>query len=151
MFDDNLPLSGFHFKVSIGDNLSEDAAFQEVSGISQEMTTESINEGGENRFAHKVPGRTSYSDLVLKRGVMAGSSSLATWCKDTLSAGLSARIEPKMLHVQLLDEEHNPLVSWTFVNAYPIKWEIGSMDAMKSDIVVETITFAYNHFVVEKS
>ncbi|MTB52942.1 phage tail protein [Lewinella sp. W8] len=149
-----VPPVGFFYSVQIlGEGAPPsppmDGAFQEVSGISVNMETESIKEGGQNRFAHKVPGRTSYGDLVLKRGLMVKSSGLADWCKKTLEGDLSQKIEPKTIKVILLeamDENPGGLMSWKFVNAYPIKWELSSLDAQKSEFVIESITFTYSYF-----
>lgn len=145
-----MPAVGFHFSVSIDNDNTQDATFKEVSGINQEMSIGTIEEGGESRFVHRVPGRTKYPDLVLKRGLIVGTSPLAEWCKSTIESGLAQRIEPKLLQVQLLDADNNPLVKWSFTNAYPTKWEVNTFDATKSEIVIETITFAYNYFTVEQ-
>ena len=67
------PPWGFYYKVEFG--ISEDrndARFQTVSGLSVEYDYESFKEGGENRFKHKLPVRTKYADLVLKRGMLTG-------------------------------------------------------------------------------
>jgi hypothetical protein len=46
------PPVGFHFKVEVQDlpAKEDDVKFTEVSGLSVEMGTEEIAEGGENRF-----------------------------------------------------------------------------------------------------
>lgn len=149
-----IPPVGFYYEVSIlgkGDSPfpPADAGFQEVSGISVTMETEQIQEGGQNRFTHKVPGRTNYDDLVLKRGLMVRSSALADWCTRIFKDNLTRRIEPKTIMVSLLDantDSREPIMTWQFTNAYPIKWDISSLDATKSEIVIESITFAYQYF-----
>lgn len=154
VFSGYIPPVGFYYAVEIlGKGNSPfppaDASFQEVSGISVTTETEQIKEGGQNRYIHRVPGRTTYSDLVLKRGLIVRSSSLADWCTKIFKDNLTKQIEPKTIKVSLLDanaSSRKPLMSWVFTNAYPIKWEIGALDAMKSEIVVETITFAYSYF-----
>src|SRR5437899_277245 len=69
------PPWGFYYKVefSISQD-SNDARFQTVSGLGVEYDYESFKEGGENRFEHKLPVRTKYSDMVLKRGMLADST-----------------------------------------------------------------------------
>ncbi len=148
------PPVGFSFSVQIlgaGDTPFPpvDAAFQEVSGLNITLGTETIREGGENRFVHRVPSTTNYENLVLKRGLMVRSSSLSAWCTKVLGGGLNTRIEPKTIKVSLLDanqESGEPLMSWKFVNAYPIRWEVGALNAQQSSIVVESIAFAFNYF-----
>ncbi len=154
VFSDYTPPVGFYFSVEI---LPEggspfppnDAAFQEVSGISVSLETEQIKEGGQNRFTHQVPGRSNYENLVVKRGLMVRSSELAKWCVTTFRNNLVRKIEPKTIKVTLLDANaagKGALMSWIFTNAYPVKWEVSSFDAQKSEIVVENITFAYSYF-----
>ena len=50
-----------------------DLRFQRVSGISTEVQLETINEGGENLHAHRLPTRMSYNNLVLERGYIASA------------------------------------------------------------------------------
>ena len=45
-----------------------DMHFQSVSGLEMRLQTESISEGGQNLFDHKVPGKVEYPNVVLKRG-----------------------------------------------------------------------------------
>ena len=153
-FKGYIPPVGFFFSVDVLNASGtpgppSDSGFQEVSGISVKMETTQITEGGENRFTHKVPGRTSYEDLVLKRGLLVRSSPLAVWVRETLSKGLNNKIKPRTIKVSLLDansDHQKPIKTWVFENAYPVKWEISSLDAQKSEIVIESLTFTYSHF-----
>ncbi len=153
-FTGHIPPVSFYFSVQIlGQNdrpfPPADASFQEVSGISATLSTEQISEGGQNRYTHKVPGRAGYENLVLKRGLMVRSSSLGEWCLSILNQNLNKKIEPKTIKVSLLDANTDgvgALMSWVFTNAYPIKWEVSTLDAQKREIVVESITFAYSYF-----
>jgi len=69
------PPPGFHFKVEVQDlpPNDDDVRFTEVGGLSVELSTEEVAEGGENRFIQKFPVRTKYPELVLKRGVLVKS------------------------------------------------------------------------------
>jgi phage tail-like protein len=62
--------------------------------------------------------------------------------------GLSG-IEPKLVHVHLLDAERNPLHGWTFANAYPVRWELGAFNAEENKVAVETIELAYAYWMRE--
>lgn len=154
VFSNYIPPVGFYYSVTIlgkGETPfpPADAGFQEVSGISVTMNTEEIKEGGQNRFTHRVPGRTKYEDLVLKRGLILRSSSLALWCAKVFKDNLTRPIEPRTIKVSLLDantDGKGALMTWVFTNAYPIKWEVVGLDAKKSEIMVESITFAYQYF-----
>ncbi len=46
-----------------------DAAFQEVGGLEAEIEVETVVEGGENRFVHRLPKPVKHPNLSLKRGL----------------------------------------------------------------------------------
>ncbi|MEM6770800.1 MAG: phage tail protein, partial [Bacteroidota bacterium] len=145
-FGGYVPPVGFYYAVYIlGKNNrpfpEAEASFQEVSGITAKLETEEIKEGGQNRFTHHVPGRAKYDNLVLRRGLMVRSSALGEWCLSIFKQNLNKQIEPKTIRVALLDantDGDGAIMSWVFTNAYPIKWEVSSLDAQKSEIVVES-------------
>jgi len=135
------PPLGFHFKVEFTQFKGE-FEFQSVSGLSVDLETEEIAEGGENRFKHKLPVKTKFPNLVLKRGLLVDSE-LITWCRNALE---NFDITPTDLTVKLLNEEHEPLMTWNVVHAYPVKWSIADFNAEESKIVIETIELAYSYF-----
>lgn len=141
------PPVSFYFSLSFqGVTGTADASFKEVSGLSMEMGIEEIAEGGINGYKHRVPTTVKYSNLVLKRGFVPKDSSVATWCMDTLTGGLEETIETKNIVVKLLDENGNPLKSWSFSNAWPVKWSISDFNSMNNEIAIETLEFAYSSF-----
>jgi phage tail-like protein len=146
------PPVAFHFGVSLlgpgpaprGTPL--DASFQEVSGIQVEFGNEEVVEGGQNQFVHRLPTRAKYANLVLKRGVVVMSSPLAAWVSRTLASYLTQPIQLRDLMVTLKNEQHDPLITWTFVNAYPVRWEVSPMNSMESSVLTETMELAYHYF-----
>ena len=85
MLDASYPPAAFHFVVRFDPASGvNDASFQEVSGISSEMTTRSYHEGGENRFEHLLPEGVKNQRLTLKRGLASAESGLVRWCKAVL-------------------------------------------------------------------
>jgi phage tail-like protein len=123
-----------------------DNSFEEVSGITAEFQTEEIAEGGENRFKHRLPTQASYSNLVLKRGVVTIDSVLAEWCGETIGANLALPIVTQNILVMLLNEQGIPSIAWGFSNAWPIKWDISAMNAQENKVLTETLEFSYNYF-----
>ena len=140
------PPVSFHFKVEFNGISSQDkdVQFQSVSGLSVDIETEEFAEGGENRFKHKCPVRSKFPNLVLTRG-MVTDSQLIKWCRNAIE---SFEFEPVDLTVKLLNENHEPLVTWNVVHAYPIKWEVAELDAEQSKVTIETIELAYNYFTL---
>lgn len=140
------PPVGFHFKVTfegLSTNVS-DNSFQSVSGLSVDLETEEIAEGGENRFKHKIPVRSKFPNLVLKRGLLVNSE-VIKWCKKALE---NFEIKPVDITVMLLDENHEALQTWNITRAYPVKWNVGDFNAEESKLVIETLELTYNYFKV---
>ena len=138
------PPLGFHFKVEFA-NLPGEFEFQSVSGLNVELETEEISEGGENRFKHKLPVRTKFPNLVLKRGLLVDSD-LIKWCREAVE---DFNISPTNITIKLLNEKHEPLMTWNVVHAYPIKWAVADFNAEESKLVLETIELVYNYFNIQ--
>ena len=139
------PPVGFHFKVEfVGIGNDNDMRFQSVAGLTMEYDTESFKEGGENRFEHKLPLRTKYPDLSLKRGMLTDSK-VIEWCLDALQ---NRDFKPAQINVMLLNEEHQPLKTWNVYNAWPKKWSVSDFNAQDNSIVIETLELSYNYFTV---
>jgi len=138
----------FYFGVSIMP-LALDAAFQEISGLSKQMSVEEVNSGGENRFSYRLPGRVKYENLVLKRGVALSGAPLSLWCASLLDADFSEPVSPKDVLVTLYNANHLPTMAWTFVNAYPVKWSMSDLKSQENTLLIESIELAYQyHFLI---
>ena len=138
------PPVGFHFlvKFELPKQVVDDTRFQEVSGLEAEMEMENFTEGGENRFTWQLPKRTRYSDITLKRGLFI-TSPLLEWCRDALE---NFSFAPANITISLLNEKHEPVMSWYVVSAIPKKWSISGFNAQENSIVVESITLNYRFF-----
>lgn len=144
---DYYPPASFHFTLAFdGIGSAGDAAFMEATGMDAELSTTEIVEGGENRFAYRVPERAKYGNLVLKRGMMTAASELAVWCRRILESDLSGKITPRSVQLSLLDPNAAPLMTWNFVNAWPVKWSVESFNAQENKLAMETLEFSYNYF-----
>ncbi|MGX2040174.1 phage tail protein [Methylocaldum sp. MU1018] len=143
------PPVGFHFRVEVLGLTANanDVRFTEVSGLSVEMGTEEIAEGGENRFIQKFPVRAKYPELVLKRGLLTDSE-IAGWIRRCVE---DFDIQPKNIDISLLNEKHQPLITWHVVNAYPTKWAVSDLNASNNAVVIETLQFFYQYFSIDKS
>ncbi len=141
------PIPAFYFRVvfaATSDNA--DTSFQEVSGIGSEMETEDLAEGGENRFVHRLPKTLKHPKLVLKRGVAPMDSPLVDWCKDVLEGQFIKQVEPMTVEVSLMNEAGEPTRVWSFVNAFPVSWEVEGFNSTKNEIAIEKIELSYNYF-----
>ncbi|MDO8937575.1 MAG: phage tail protein [Methylicorpusculum sp.] len=140
------PPLGFYYKVEFGiSQMSNDVRFQTVSGLAVEYDYESFKEGGENRFEHKLPVRTKYADLVLKRGMLTDSS-VIKWFLDAFRDRI---FEPASVNVILMNEKGEPLRTWKVAHAIPKKWQISDFNANESAVVIETMELTYRYFTVQ--
>jgi phage tail-like protein len=121
-----------------------DVRFQTVSGLSVEFEMEEFREGGENRFVHKLPGRTRYTDMVLKRGMLTDSA-VIEWC---LKAFRDREFEPADVTVILMNEKSEPLRTWKVAHAIPKKWLISDLNANENAVVIETLELTYRYFTI---
>ena len=140
------PPASFHFMVSfllggIKPN-SLDIRFQRVSGISAEIDTTPINEGGENVYMQTLPNRVKHGNLILERGLVIGSP-LNLEFNTAMS---SMRFSPSNVLVILLNENSSPLASWLFMSAYPVKWALSDLDANQNAVAITTMELAYARF-----
>ena len=138
------PPVAFHFRVEFGieDLNANDSRFQEVAGLTMELGVETLAEGGENRFEHRLPGRGKFPNLTLKRGVLSDSR-IADWIKKAIQ---DFTFEPVDVLVTLLNEEHDPLMGWSFNRAWPVKWAISDLKATDNAVLVETLELSYSYF-----
>ncbi|MCP4117484.1 MAG: phage tail protein [Desulfobacteraceae bacterium] len=142
------PPVAFHFRVEIvlNDLPENDTRFKEVSGLTRELGVEQVAEGGENRFEHRLPSRGKFGNLVLKRGLLTDSG-VIDWVVDALENFI---FKPANVLVTLLNEEHQPLATWTFTGAWPMKWSVSDLKSTENNVVVETLELAYSYFTKTK-
>lgn len=146
--EDYYQIPNFHFKVEFSTNGNAfDIRFQSVSGLDSTIETETVKEGGENRFEHVIPVRRKYGPLVLKRGILAvGESDITKWLKQAFD---DQDVEPiGTVHIQLLNEAHQTLLQWTINNVWPRSWKIGELNAERGEVLIETLELNYNYLIL---
>ncbi len=144
---------GFHFRVTfqgLPNAKKEDIHFQSVSGLDVQIETQPLKEGGENRFEHALPGKRKFSStLTLKRGILRpGESGITDWC---LEAFNKLNVIPlKTVLVELLGEDHQPLMKWDLAHVWPKSWKIGELNAERGEVLIETLELHYNRFELKR-
>lgn len=143
---DYYPPWGFYYKVEFGISKNKnDVRFQTVSGLSVEYDMEEYKEGGENRFTHKLPVRTKFADMVLKRGMLTDSEVI----KWFFNAFRDREFVPADVNVILMNEKSEPLRTWKVVHVIPKKWLVSDLNANENAVVVETLECSYRYFSVQ--
>ena len=144
--ESKIPPAGFHFAVVFYNGGNEpnplDMRFKKVSGLASEIETMTYKEGGENLFTYRLPGRVSYNNLVLERGMLV-STPLNGELNTTMT---NWQFTPGNVLVALLDEDGEPISAWFFWKTYPVKWSFSDLAADVNGIVIETMELAYTRF-----
>lgn len=156
MADVELPLPVvFFFQVKMG---NKSIPFKEVKGLEYQIETQEVCGGGDNSTVYHLPKRKKFSDLVLCRALVKKDETFYAWCSKHLddSDGF-LNIELKDFQIVLLstsepDKDNKvkgrkapktnvfPLAVWNVKGAYPYKWSLNGLDAMKNEIALESVS-----------
>jgi phage tail-like protein len=142
-------LSAFNFVVSIT-GTEEAMAFSEVSGINTPVFIDEFSEGGENRFTHKLPTRSKYVNLVLKRGLLLTNTPMYKWISQAINSDLASPVTTHNLTLQLKGENGTALMAWEFANAWPVKYNGPRLLPKNTEMAVEEIEFAYSSVTIRE-
>jgi phage tail-like protein len=118
------------------------AVFTEMSGLQVETVVTEYEEGGNNGFVHRLPGRTKVGNLTLKRGIVT-SNEFFDWYSEILQGKLKVR------HVDVLvyDSKGNEISKWSFANAFPVKWIGPQLAADGKNAAIETLELAHEGLI----
>jgi phage tail-like protein len=125
----------FEVKVSTLDTLI--GFFTQVQGLSAQLDVLEYPEGGRNDMVHKLPSRIKQSNVTLKVG-LTREGALLTWFQASVLQG-----QPTDMSITLLDSLNNPQRSWSFAQAYPVKWSASDFNAGGTEIMTETLEVAH--------
>lgn len=122
--------------------------FTEVSGLSVEVEVEPLVEGGQNHFAHQLPGRMTWPTITLARGVTK-SDNLFEWLGKTSGdgfAGAGNKLARSSAAITLLSPDGERLRSWEVTEAFPVKWNGPSFAASSTETAAEQLEIAHHGF-----
>ena len=128
------PLGNYNFRVEI-EGVTQ-GAFKAVEGL--DSSTEVIEyQDGDDLTLRKRPGRTRYSNIVLKRGFV-NSDEFWRWRK----AVIDGRLERKSGSIILLDDSGGEVIRYNFYEGWPCVWKGFDLDGRGADSSVEEIEIA---------
>ena len=137
-----LPVS-FYFQVQFhGTPKIAGVRFQEVTGLKLERKVTVLKKGGDSEETQYVPEELTHGNIVLKRALEPLGESFTQWVKECMA--LSGKIKPRNMVIFLMDVNRQALACWFCSDAYPVKWELGVLDAMKSELAIEKVEMAFN-------
>jgi phage tail-like protein len=131
------PLPTFHFTVQWGGTR---LGFSEVTGLNQENQVIEYRDGSFPEFSSiKMPGLRKFSNITLKRGVIKADNDFFKW----LSTIKLNTVERRDLVISLLNEKHEPVMTWKVQNAFPVKLEGPQLKSSGNEVAVESIEIAH--------
>jgi phage tail-like protein len=121
-----------------------DIRFQRVSGLTATIETQTLGEGGQNTYSHKLPKRVGYGNLTLERGFVVGSP-----LNIEFNAAMSLfSFVPSNVMITLLSASAAPLAAWLFIKAFPVKWSTADLSASEDRVLIDTLELAYQSMQV---
>lgn len=137
------PLPVFHFTVQWG---GERIGFSEISGLTQENQAIEYRDGSFPEYSSiKMPGLRKFNNITMKRGVVAGDNDFFKWL---VTVKLNT-VERRDLVISLLNEEHNPVMTWKVQRAFPVKVEGPQLKASGNEIAIESIELAHEGLEIQ--
>ncbi|NQU87677.1 MAG: phage tail protein [Mariniphaga sp.] len=143
------PLPKFHFKVSFGD-----AEFNctEVSGLDFEREVIEYRAGADNEYhKSKQPGLSKYTNITIKRGSFISSKTqwYDQWIKTVYLQEDGEQFRGD-LTISLLDESHQPIITWKAIQAYITKIQSTDLKADGNEVAIETAEFVHEKLELVK-
>ena len=114
--------------------------FTACSGLSwnaEVVTYQATTEAGAI-ITQKRPGRVTFDDIVLKRGLSADDK-LTKWFDKVKDGG----VERKTGSIVLYSANGSEVDRYNFTNGWPSKWSASDLDAGKDDVVIEELTITH--------
>ncbi len=137
------PLVKFHFQVDWG---GTKIGFTEVSGLDVETEVVEYRQGASKEYSKiKMPGMQKFSNITLKRGTFASDNEYFQWW-NTVKLNT---IERRDVTIKLLNEEHNPVVTWKVKNAWPTKIQSTDLKADGNEVAIESMELVHEGLTIQ--
>lgn len=140
------PFPTYRFSMTIG-GINNVIQFQEISGI--EVTTEVINYiecGLIDDKLRKIPGRTTGSNITIKRGITNGFD---MWDWFQSAVGQDREVERVNASIIYYDSGYQEKKIMNFTDIWPCKYKGADLNADSDDIAFEEVEFVYEGLKLE--
>ena len=142
------PLPKFHFEVDWGGE--NRMGFTEVSGLDFETEVIEYREGSSPTYhKSKQPGLTKYANITLKRGTFQGDIKyFEEWTKTFFFQ--EKKVQDRVdIVIKLLNEEHQPIMTWKAIKAWPSKIQSTDLKADANEVASETMELVHEGLTLE--
>lgn len=139
----NYPLSKFHFQVEWG---GTKIGFTEVSGLDVETEVIEYRHGQSPEYNKiKMPGLRKYTNITLKRGTFQSDNEYYDWW----SSVKMNQIERRDITIKLLNEEHQPVITWKVKNAWPSKMQSTNLKSDANEVAIESMELVHEGLTIQ--
>lgn len=137
------PIPKFHFQVQWGGTR---IGFTEVTGLTIENEVIEYREGNSPEYNKiKMPGLHKFGNITLKRGIFASDNEYFAW----LNSVKLNTIERRDLIISLLNENHEPVVSYKVKQAWPVKIQAPDLKSDANEVAIESIELAHEGLIIQ--
>lgn len=147
------PLPKFHFQVEWGEGFR--IGFTEVSGLDFETEVIEYRSGESKKYNKtKQPGLTKFSNITLKRGTFEGDFDYFKEWKKTYFFQEGNKTGSKYrrpITIKLLNENHEPIITWKLENAWPSKVQSTDLKADGNEVAIETMELVHEGLTIEEA
>lgn len=141
----------FHVQLSLPDSAGGgvvcNGAFSEVSGLEASMTPKTLKEGGRNWGEVQLAGPTTFSTVVLKRGITDADGLWRLFDRGFRQSYYSLRLNCSIQLVNPADPEQAIMV-WTLDKVLPIKFKGPDLNATANQVAIEELHLNHEGFTV---
>jgi phage tail-like protein len=139
----NYPLVKFHFQVEWG---GSKIGFTEVSGLDVETEVVEYRHGASPEYSKiKMPGMQKFSNITLKRGTFKSDNEYFAWW-NTVKLNT---IERRDITISLLNEDHEPVITWKVKNAWPTKIQSTDLKADGNEVAIESMEIVHEGLSIQ--
>lgn len=135
----------FRFLIRVGAGEQSVARFAGFSGVSMNVETVESRDGSDIRGVREyIPVMTRYEPVTLSKGVIADDGFM-DWLLSVspdLERGPTGKTLRQDIDVVALNDKGKDAVIWTLKDAMPIGYQMAPLDASRSEVLMESLTFA---------
>jgi phage tail-like protein len=139
------PLEDFSFQVLWGGTR---IGMLRVSPLKWSTSVVNHRDGSNPSYSpQKAPGLTDYEPITLEREIAHDDLDFQNWANEVITAGSGGSGYKRDVVIQLLDGQHNPVVSFSLKNCWPSAYQaVTELNADASGAAIERLTIEYESF-----
>jgi len=125
--------------------IANDYRFQSASGLSYQLETRDVREGGQIGNPHKLFEKVTFPELVLSRGMVLAASPVTANFHVAMQSLQSLKLTILVTMLHIVEKVDVPVRAWLLTGALPSHWEVATLDAQANTLAVETLSFSYEN------